>query len=82
MMVYQQHERFDGSGYPVGIENDEIHPWVRIMAVADVFDTMVSRKTYRRENRAADALLYLADNASRHFDPKAVLCWMTIFQQR
>lgn len=82
MMVYQQQERFDGSGYPVGVENEEIHPWARIMAVADVFDTMISRKAYRRENRVAEALLYLADNASKHFDPKVVLCWMTIFPQQ
>lgn len=82
MMVYQQHERFDGSGYPVGVENDEIHPWARILAVADVFDAMIAKKAYRRENRVAEALLYLADNASQHFDPKAVLCWMTIFQQQ
>jgi HD-GYP domain-containing protein (c-di-GMP phosphodiesterase class II) len=82
MMVYQQHERFDGSGYPVGVENEEIHPWARILAVADVFDTMISRKAYRRENRVAEALLYLADNASKHFDPKVVLCWMTIFPQQ
>jgi HD-GYP domain-containing protein (c-di-GMP phosphodiesterase class II) len=82
MMVYQQHERFDGSGYPVGVENEEIHPWARLLAVADVFDTMISRKAYRRENRVAEALLYLADNASLHFDPKVVLCWMTIFPQQ
>jgi HD-GYP domain-containing protein (c-di-GMP phosphodiesterase class II) len=82
MMVYQQHERFDGSGYPVGVENEEIHPWARILAVADVFDTMISRKAYRRESRVAEALLYLADNASKHFDPKVVLCWMTIFPQQ
>ena len=82
MMVYQQHERFDGSGYPVGIENDEIHPWVRLLAVADVFDTMIARKAYRRENRIAEALLYIADNSSQHFDPKAAKCWLTIFQQR
>lgn len=82
MMVYQQLERFDGSGYPVGIENDEIHPWVRLLVVADVFDTMISRKAYRRENRIAEALLYIADNSSQHFDPKVALCWLTTFQQR
>ncbi len=82
MMVYQQHERFDGSGYPVGIENDEIHPWVRLLVVVDVFDTMISRRAYRRENRVAEALLYIADNSSQHFDPKVALCWLTIFQQR
>jgi HD-GYP domain-containing protein (c-di-GMP phosphodiesterase class II) len=82
MMVYQQSERFDGSGYPVGVESEEIHPWARILAVADVFDTMISRRAYRRENRVGEALLYLSDNASQHFDPKVVRCWMTIFPQQ
>jgi HD-GYP domain-containing protein (c-di-GMP phosphodiesterase class II) len=82
MMVYQHQERFDGSGYPVAIENDEIHPWARILAVADVFDSLTSTRPYRRGNSVADALLYLADNASKQFDPKAVLCWITIFPQQ
>ena len=82
MMVYQQQERFDGSGYPVGVENDEIHPWARILAVADVFDSMTAARPYRRGNQVGDALLFLADNASKQFDPKVVLCWITIFQQQ
>jgi HD-GYP domain-containing protein (c-di-GMP phosphodiesterase class II) len=80
MMVYQQHERFDGSGYPVGIENDEIHPWARILSVVDVFDSMVSKRAYRRENRVSEALLYLCDNSSQQFDPQVVACWIKIFQ--
>jgi HD-GYP domain-containing protein (c-di-GMP phosphodiesterase class II) len=80
MMVYQQHERFDGSGYPVGIENDEIHPWSRILSVVDVFDSMVSKRAYRRENRVSEALLYLCDNSSQQFAPQVVSCWIKIFQ--
>jgi HD-GYP domain-containing protein (c-di-GMP phosphodiesterase class II) len=80
MMVYQQHERFDGSGYPVAIENDEIHPWARILAVVDVFDSMVSKRAYRRENRVSEALLYLCENSSQQFDPQVVTCWIKIFQ--
>ncbi len=82
MMIYQQQERFDGSGYPVGVEGEEIHEWARILAVADVFDTMISKKTYRRKNRVSETLLYLADNAAKHFDPKVVLCWKNIYQQQ
>jgi HD-GYP domain-containing protein (c-di-GMP phosphodiesterase class II) len=40
MVVYQHHERLDGSGYPTGIRGDEIHPWARICSVVDVFDAM------------------------------------------
>ena len=48
MMVYQHHEHVDGTGYPVQILKDEIHPWARILSIVDVFDTM----TARRPNRA------------------------------
>lgn len=79
MMVYQQHERFDGSGYPVGVEADEIHPWARMLTVVDYFDTMLAKKAYRRESHLAEVWQHLADNASFHFDSKVVQCWTTIF---
>ncbi len=47
MMVYQHHERCDGQGYPVGLGADEIHPWARMCAVADVYDAMSSSRPYR-----------------------------------
>lgn len=47
MTVYQHHERYDGRGYPVGLVGDEIHPWARICAVADVYDAMSSARPYR-----------------------------------
>lgn len=42
MMAYQHQEAIDGSGYPVGILGDEIHPWARLLAVVDRFDTLTS----------------------------------------
>ena len=44
MMVYQHHERIDGTGYPVRVLQDEIHPWARMLAVVDVFDTMTAKR--------------------------------------
>ena len=48
MMIYQHHERLDGKGYPVQIGGDEIHPWAKICAVADVFDAITSVRPYRK----------------------------------
>ena len=48
MMVYQHHERLDGRGYPVGIVDDEIDPWAKICAVADVFDALTCDRPYRK----------------------------------
>jgi len=46
-IVYQHHERIDGSGYPNGLKGDEITMEARIVAVADVVESMVSHRPYR-----------------------------------
>jgi len=45
-VVYQHHERLDGTGYPQGLRGDQIHPWARVLAVADVLDAMVAHRPY------------------------------------
>lgn len=81
LMVYQHHERFDGTGYPVAILGAEIDPWARMLAIVDVFDRMTSTRSRRRAIECADALLHISEGADRHFDPEMVLCWISIFQQ-
>ena len=78
MMVYQHHERFDGKGYPVGFQGDEIHPWARMLAVVDVFDAMTGIRPYRRPATASDAMEYICKGAGTHFDPEMVACWNSI----
>ena len=46
-VVGQHHERMDGKGYPHGLKGQEIHPWARILAVADVVDAMITHRPYR-----------------------------------
>jgi putative two-component system response regulator len=46
-VVSQHHERLDGKGYPYGLKEGEIHPWARILAVADVVDAMITHRPYR-----------------------------------
>jgi HD-GYP domain-containing protein (c-di-GMP phosphodiesterase class II) len=76
MMVYQHHERLDGSGYPAGILADEIHPWARICCVADVFDAMTCHRPYRRPIPTAQVCDYLNKYAGVWFDAKVVACWI------
>ncbi|MBE3590633.1 MAG: HD-GYP domain-containing protein [Firmicutes bacterium] len=45
-VAYQHHERLDGSGYPRGLSGEAIHPWARITAVADIYDTITADRTY------------------------------------
>ena len=72
MMVYQHHERLDGSGYPAGITGEEMHPWARICAVADVFDALTCQRPYRRAVPLSEACDYLQKHAGKWFDAEAV----------
>jgi HD-GYP domain-containing protein (c-di-GMP phosphodiesterase class II) len=75
MVVYQHHERLDGTGYPAGIKGDEIDPWARICAVADVFDALTCQRPQRRALSVAQACDHLKRHAGRWFDAAAVNCW-------
>jgi len=75
MMVYQHHERIDGSGYPVRLEGEEIHEWARICTIADVFDALSSERPYRKATPIGNVLEFLDKWAGTHFDKEMVQCW-------
>jgi HD-GYP domain-containing protein (c-di-GMP phosphodiesterase class II) len=77
MMVYQHHERVDGSGYPVGVPHREIHLWARLIAVVDVFDSMTAKRPYRRAATPEYVLDYQRGLAGTHFDSEVVECWVS-----
>ena len=54
--VLMHHERMDGSGYPLGIKGDKIHPFGKIIAIADVFDAINSNRGYERKKAPFEAL--------------------------
>jgi HD-GYP domain-containing protein (c-di-GMP phosphodiesterase class II) len=76
MMIYQHHERNDGSGYPAAITADEIHPWAKICAVADVFDALTCQRPYRKPMPLAEVCDYLVKHAGQWFDADFVQCWV------
>jgi putative nucleotidyltransferase with HDIG domain len=78
MMVYQHHERLDGKGYPVGVVEDEIHPWAKICAVVDVFEALTSYRPYRSPMPKTRALEILESDRGKAFDPEVLACWMEI----
>ena len=71
-VVHQHHERLDGSGYPLGLKSDQIHPWARIIAVADIFDAMTSHRPYRPGLPLREAVEELSSGLDVKFDPQAV----------
>jgi putative two-component system response regulator len=63
------HEKWDGSGYPRGLQGEEIPLAGRIVAVADVFDALCSRRSYKSAYAAAEAMDIMKDGVGSHFDP-------------
>ena len=80
MMVYGHHERLDGRGYPVGIVGDEIDPWAKICAVADVFDALTCDRPYHTAISVAAACEFLEGRAGTSFDQEIVQCLTTMMQ--
>jgi len=66
------HERYDGSGYPEGLEGDEIPLPALIVAVADVYDALTTERPYKQAWRSADAVDYIRGESGRHFAPRCV----------
>lgn len=71
-LVRHHHERLDGSGYPDGLSGDEIPTLVRILAIADVFEALVSDRPYRRAMSVDEAIKVLAAGAGSLFDAALV----------
>lgn len=68
--IYQHHERYDGKGYPRGLEGDEIVIGARILNVADTIDAMVSERPYRGIISSQEVIEELEKEAGGQFDPK------------
>ena len=72
VIAYQHHEKWDGSGYPRGLKGEEIHPFGRIVALADVFDALTHKRSYKESWSVEDAAEYIRENKGKHFDPYLV----------
>ena len=68
----EHHERWDGTGYPVGLSGNEISLAGRIVAVADAYDVITSRRSYKAPATAEQARKELVKSAGSHFDPVVV----------
>ena len=66
------HEKWDGTGYPAGLKGDEIPLSARAMAVADVFDALVSKRSYKAPFTYEKAFSIIEEGAGTHFDPDIV----------
>ena len=68
-VAHYHHERWDGKGYPDGLKGDNIPLEARIMAIADVYDALVSKRVYKDEFSFNDAYRIIIENMGKQFDP-------------
>lgn len=77
-MAKYHHEKWDGSGYPEGRSGENIPLCARIMAVADVFDALISKRCYKEAMPLDEAYRIIEDSAGSHFDPVIVAAFITL----
>lgn len=69
-VAHYHHERWDGSGYPEGLKGEQIPLEARIMAIADVYDALVSKRAYKEKMSFEKADQIIMDGMGKHFDKK------------
>ena len=69
-VAHYHHERWDGSGYPEGLKGDDIPVEARIMAIADVYDALVSKRVYKDKFSFDDADRIMMESMGKHFDKR------------
>jgi HD-GYP domain-containing protein (c-di-GMP phosphodiesterase class II) len=80
-IAWTHHEKWDGSGYPRGLSGDQIPLPGRIMAVADVYDALISRRVYKEASSHEEALAYIVDHAGCQFDPEVVRALQVVAEE-
>ena len=80
-LVLSHHEKWDGSGYPRGLAGEAIPLAGRIMAVADVYDALRSRRPYKDARSHEDVLRSVEQLAGTHFDPRVVSAFLRVAEE-
>lgn len=77
-IAYSHQEKWDGSGYPQGLAGDQIPISARLMALADVYDALISRRVYKDPMPHEQATDIIRQTSGRHFDPDVVNAFLAI----
>ena len=71
-LALNHHEKYDGSGYPNGLKEEEILLEARMLSIIDVFDAMTHKRVYKDAFSTEEALDYIRNQKGKHFDPELV----------
>jgi putative two-component system response regulator len=80
-IAYSHHEKWDGSGYPQGLAGEAIPISARLMALADVYDALISRRIYKQGMDHAQAVQIISEGRGTHFDAEIVDAFLEIQDQ-
>lgn len=81
-IILYHHEKFDGTGYPGGLKGKQIPMGSRILAVADAFMAMITKRPYRKSKSISEATAEVKNNSGTQFDPKVVNAFLKIIQKK
>lgn len=80
-IAYSHQEKWDGSGYPQGLSGENIPLSARLMALADVYDALISKRVYKSGMSHTEAMQIICDGSGTHFDPELVKAFLEINKQ-
>ncbi len=80
-IAYTHHERWDGSGYPRGLKGDQIPVSGRLMAIADVYDALISKRVYKEAFSHERAVAIVSESAGSHLDPDIVRAFLELQEE-
>ena len=81
-IIWQHHERIDGSGYPRGLKGDSILPEAKILAVADTLESMSTHRPYRPAKSIDAAIKEIQDNRGKRYDPDVVDAMLRLLKHK
>ena len=81
-LVFYHHEKWDGTGYPSGIEGEEIPIGARIIAIADAYQALTSDRPYRKAYPKEKAIKIMKEGSGKQFDPKIVEVFLKLLQAK
>jgi HD-GYP domain-containing protein (c-di-GMP phosphodiesterase class II) len=80
-LVMYHHEKYDGTGYPIGLKGEEIPIEARVVSVADAWDAMTTSRVYRKKLPLTLALEVLQENVGKQWDPKVVEAFLRAYEK-
>jgi putative two-component system response regulator len=80
-IAYSHQEKWDGSGYPEGLAGEDIPLSGRLMAIADVYDALISRRVYKEPMSHEEAIDIISQGRDKHFDPDVTDAFLSVAEQ-